>query len=105
IHAARGDWPVEPSLPFIPGHEGVGIVKRMGPDVTEGRLGGDRVAIPGLGWACGSCEHCASGWETLCLRRATPGYSVDGGYADFALSSAPFVGPSRCRSTPSMPRP
>ncbi len=91
IHAAHGDWPVKPALPFIPGHEGVGIVERMGSGVTEVRLG-DRVAIPWLGWACGSCEYCASGWETLCLRQRNTGYSVNGGYADFAVANARFVG-------------
>src|SRR5690242_21899324 len=66
IHAAHGDWPVKPSPPFIPGHEGVGIVSELGPGVTEVRLG-DRVAMPWLGYACGTCDHCVSGWETLCL--------------------------------------
>ncbi len=50
IHAAHGDWPVKPKLPFIPGHEGVGMVERVGPGVTEVKEG-DRVAIPWLGYA------------------------------------------------------
>ena len=60
IHAAHGDWPVKPTPPFIPGHEGVGVVERLGTDVSGLTLG-DRVAIPWLGWACGACEYCASG--------------------------------------------
>src|SRR5687767_1038559 len=57
IHAAHGDWPVKPSPPFVPGHEGVGLVVAAGQGVT--RVGeGDRVAVPWLGWACGSCEWC-----------------------------------------------
>jgi propanol-preferring alcohol dehydrogenase len=68
IHAAHGDWPVKPKLPFIPGHEGVGIVEMVGPGVTEVKEG-DRVAIPWLGYACGTCEYCVSGWETLNTRR------------------------------------
>lgn len=59
IHAAKGDWPIKPKLPFIPGHEGVGIVESVGKGVTEVKEG-DRVAIPWLGYACGSCEYCAS---------------------------------------------
>lgn len=91
IHAARGDWPVKPSPPFIPGHEGVGIVTRSGPGVT--RLSeGDRVAIPWLGWACGACEYCASGWETLCPSARYTGYTVDGGFAEYALAEAAFAG-------------
>ena len=65
IHAAHGDWPVKPAPPFVPGHEGIGRVARLGPEV-RGVREGDRVAIPWLGWACGACEYCASGRETLC---------------------------------------
>ena len=57
LHAADGDWPVKPTPPFIPGHEGVGIVTKLGPGVTA-VAEGDRVAIPWLGWACGRCEYC-----------------------------------------------
>ena len=90
IHAAHGDWPVKPALPFIPGHEGVGIVEVLGPGVTEVALG-DRVAIPWLGYACGTCDHCVSGWETLCLEQRNTGYSVDGGFAEFVKASARYV--------------
>jgi propanol-preferring alcohol dehydrogenase len=91
IHAAHGDWPVKPALPFVPGHEGVGIVAAVGRGVTN-LSEGNRVAIPWLGWACGACEYCASGWETLCLQQKNTGYSVDGGYADYVLAEANFVG-------------
>jgi propanol-preferring alcohol dehydrogenase len=90
IHAANGDWPVKPSPPFVPGHEGVGIVERLGDGVTDLSLG-DRVAIPWLGWACGTCEHCVAGWETLCLSQKNTGYGIDGAYADYAIASARFV--------------
>ena len=91
IHAANGDWPVKPSLPFVPGHEGVGIVTAVGAGVTRVREG-DRVAVPWLGWACGACEYCASGWETLCRSQRNTGYSVDGGYADAVVADAAYVG-------------
>ena len=55
IHAARGDWPVKPTPPFIPGHEGVGIVERLGAGNTHGIERGMRVALPWLGYACGDC--------------------------------------------------
>lgn len=90
IHAAHGDWPVKPTPPFVPGHEGVGLVARVGGGVT--RLSeGDRVAVPWLGWACGSCEACASGWETLCPRAVFTGYSVNGGFAEYVLADAAFA--------------
>jgi alcohol dehydrogenase, propanol-preferring len=91
IHAAHGDWPVKPKLPFIPGHEGVGIVAMVGPGVTEVKEG-DRVAIPWLGYACGTCEYCVSGWETLCEKQLNTGYSIDGAYAEYARAFARYVG-------------
>ena len=91
IHAAHGDWPVKPAIPFVPGHEGIGLVERLGPGVT-GLSEGDRVAVPWLGWACGSCELCASGWETLCPSARYTGYTVNGGFAEFVLAEAAFVG-------------
>ena len=90
IHAAHGDWPVKPTPPFVPGHEGVGIVEQLGAGVTQVMLG-DRVAVPWLGYACGSCDHCVSGWETLCTEQRNTGYSVDGGFAEFVKASADFV--------------
>src|SRR5580692_3851041 len=63
IHAAHGDWPFKPNLPLIPGHEAVGIVESVGNGVKEVKEG-DRVAIPWMGYACGSRRYCVSGWET-----------------------------------------
>ncbi len=57
IHAARGEWPVKPALPLIPGHEGVGIVEQLGTGNPHGIEIGDRVAIPWLGYACGDCRY------------------------------------------------
>jgi propanol-preferring alcohol dehydrogenase len=91
IHASRGDWPVKPKLPLIPGHEGIGIVVELGKDVTEVNAG-DRVAVPVLGYACGSCEYCISGWETLCAKRLSVGYFVDGTFAEYVKANAKFVG-------------
>jgi propanol-preferring alcohol dehydrogenase len=53
---------------------------------------GDRVAVPRLGWACGTCEWCASGWETLCPNQRNTGYSIDGVFAEYVLADARFVG-------------
>jgi propanol-preferring alcohol dehydrogenase len=90
IHAARGDWPVKPTPPFIPGHEGVGIVEELGAGVTEHSVG-DRVAIPWLGHACGTCEYCVTGWETLCQEQLNTGYAIDGGHAEYAVADARYV--------------
>lgn len=91
IHAAHGDWPVKPKLPFIPGHEGIGIVESVGAGVTNVKEG-DRVAIPWLGYACGECKYCASGWETLCERQLNTGYFLDGAHAQYTKAYAKYVG-------------
>lgn len=90
IHAANGDWPVKPSPPFVPGHESVGLVVELGPGVTEHALG-DRVAMPWLGYACGNCDYCVSGRETLCLSQENMGYSIDGGFGEFATAFARYA--------------
>jgi propanol-preferring alcohol dehydrogenase len=91
IHASHGDWPVKPAPPFVPGHEGVGLVEVVGSGVTN-LSAGDRVAVPWLGWACGACELCASGWETLCPSARYTGYTVNGGFAEYVLAEAAFAG-------------
>jgi propanol-preferring alcohol dehydrogenase len=88
IHAARGEWPVKPTPPFIPGHEGVGIVERVGPGRAHGLEEGMRVALPWLGYACGDCEFCNSGWETLCESQQNMGYSMNGGFAEYTVGYA-----------------
>ncbi|MGO9972042.1 MAG: alcohol dehydrogenase AdhP [Solirubrobacteraceae bacterium] len=90
IHAAHGDWPIKPSPPFIPGHEGVGIVVEVAPDVGEVAVA-DRVAMPWLGYACGTCDHCVSGRETLCLQQQNTGYSIDGGFGEYAVAYGRYV--------------
>ena len=65
LHAAHGDWPVKPTLPFTPGHEGIGLVAAVGSGVTIVKEG-DRVGVPWLYSACGHCEYCLAAWETVC---------------------------------------
>ena len=92
IHAAQGDWPVKPTPPFVPGHEGVGIVEAVGAGVAR-RAVGDRVAIAWLGYACGHCRYCIGGWETLCESQRNSGYSVDGAFAEYAVADANYTVP------------
>ena len=97
IHAASGDWPIKPSPPFIPGHEGVGIVTELAPgehavgDLTHKVRVGDRVAMPWLGYACGCCNYCVSGWETLCHEQEMMGYTINGGFGEYATAFARYV--------------
>ena len=90
IHAARGDWPVKPKIPLIPGHEGVGSIESLG-DGVDTLAVGDRVALPWLGDACGHCRYCVAGWETYCTSPQYMGYTMDGSYAEYALGNASHV--------------
>jgi alcohol dehydrogenase, propanol-preferring len=91
LHAADGDWPVKPTLPFIPGHEGAGVVAAVGAGVRHFKEG-DRVGVPWLYSACGHCEYCQTGWETLCHAQQNTGYSVNGSYAEYVLADPDYVG-------------
>ena len=90
LHAAEGDWPVKPTLPFIPGHEVAGVVSELGPDVTDLQIG-DPVGVAWLHDACLRCEHCEAGWETVCEHQHNTGYNCDGGFAEYVIASAAFV--------------
>jgi len=97
LHAADGDWPVKPQPPFIPGHEGAGIVAAVGSGVSRLREG-DPVGVAWLHDACGACEYCETGWETLCESQHNTGYSVNGSFAEYVIGAAPYVGrlPASC---------
>ncbi|GAN67642.1 alcohol dehydrogenase AdhP [Acetobacter orleanensis] len=90
LHAAEGDWPKKPTLPFIPGHEGVGTVVKAGSTVTHVKEG-DTVGVPWLYSACGHCEHCLGGWETLCAKQEDTGYSVNGCFAEYVVADPNYV--------------
>jgi propanol-preferring alcohol dehydrogenase len=90
LHACQGDWPVKPKLPLIPGHEAIGYVVALGRGVTNVKIG-DTVGAPWLFSACGCCEFCITGWETLCETQENGGYSVDGGYAEYVVADARYI--------------
>ena len=80
LHVIDGEL-TEPKLPLVPGHQVIGTVLALGPDV-EGLSVGDRVGVPWLGWTCGRCRYCLSGRENLCESALFTGYNLDGGYAE-----------------------
>jgi propanol-preferring alcohol dehydrogenase len=90
LHAAQGDWPVKPTVPFIPGHEAIGIVVELGAGVTAVKEG-DRVGVPWLYSACGHCEYCLSAWETVCASAKFGGYTQNGGFAEYILADPNYV--------------
>ncbi|KLU08905.1 MULTISPECIES: alcohol dehydrogenase AdhP [unclassified Kocuria] len=90
LHAAHGDWPVQPTPPFIPGHEGVGRVVALGPGVDD-LAEGDLVGNAWLASACGHCRNCRTGWETLCEQQVNGGYSIDGSFGQYMVVDARFA--------------
>lgn len=91
LHVVDGELP-HPKLPLIPGHEIVGHVEGCGEGVTEFKTG-DRVGVPWLGWTCGECAQCRAGWENLCDFAKFTGYTLDGGYAEYAAADARYCFP------------
>jgi len=90
LHLVDGELPMA-RLPVVPGHEIVGIVEALGPGAAL-RLG-QRVGVPWLGRACGSCRYCREGRENLCDEPQFTGCTRDGGFATHALADAAFCLP------------
>jgi propanol-preferring alcohol dehydrogenase len=88
LHVVDADL-TEPKLPLVPGHEIIGTVAALGPDVDRFRVG-ERVGVPWLGWTCGVCDFCRSGRENLCANARFTGYQIDGGYAEYTVADARF---------------
>jgi propanol-preferring alcohol dehydrogenase len=85
IHVVDGELP-DPKLPLILGHQVVGRIVNVGVDADDLDTG-MRVGVPWLGWTCGECRYCRSGRENLCDRALFTGYTLDGGYAGYAVAA------------------
>ncbi len=90
LHARDGDWPVKPALPFIPGHEAIGLVVALGAGVTAVKIG-DRVGVPWLYSACGHCEFCLQAEEPVCAEAQFGGYTRNGGFAEYLIADPNYV--------------
>ena len=88
LHVAAGDYGKKPGR--VLGHEGIGIVKEVAPDVKNLKPG-DRVSIAWLFASCGSCEYCVSGRETFCRSVLNAGYTADGGMATHCIVDADYA--------------
>ncbi len=91
LHVVDGDLR-HPKLLLVPGHEVIGRVAALGAAV-EGLTPGQRVGMPWLGWTCGECRYCRDGRENLCRAARFNGYTLDGGYAEYALADARYCFP------------
>jgi propanol-preferring alcohol dehydrogenase len=89
LHIVDGELP-NPKLPLIPGHQIVGRVEEIGEAANSKFQIGERVGIPWLGWTDGDCAYCRSGRENLCDHARFTGYTIDGGYAEFAVADARY---------------
>ena len=91
LHVIEAELPPR-KMPVIPGHQVVGVVEKVGNQVTQFKPGA-RVGIAWLHQTCGRCEYCRAGKENLCDDAAFTGYTVDGGYAEYALAAEQFTYP------------
>ena len=97
LHVVDGEL-ANPMLPVIPGHEIVGIVRALGSHVDGAQPArggrplalGERVGVPWLGHTCGHCRFCLSARENLCDEPGFTGYTLNGGYAEYAVADADY---------------
>jgi len=84
-------YPTQPGQ--VGGHEGVGIVHKLGPG-PEGRVKvGDRVGIKWIAYACGACTPCLEGRDGVCFNQKISGYYYPGTFQQYALAPANYVTP------------
>ncbi|KAL5532744.1 ADH1_1 [Sanghuangporus sanghuang] len=94
LHAKKGDWPIPPINPLVGGHEGVGEVVAIGENTANSPVKlGDRVGIKWLANSCLDCEFCRQGAEPNCVNAQLSGYTVDGTFAQYAVSFVHHVTP------------
>ncbi len=91
LHIYDGELP-HPRLPLILGHEIVGTVLEVGPQVSRFQPG-DRVGVPWLGQTCGRCRYCLKGRENLCDHPEFTGYTLNGGFAEFTVADHNYIFP------------
>ncbi|EOS94477.1 alcohol dehydrogenase AdhP [Erwinia tracheiphila] len=88
LHVKNGDFGDRTGV--ILGHEGIGVVKEVGPGVTSLKAG-DRASVAWFYQGCGHCEYCTSGNETLCRDVKNAGFTVDGGMAEECIVMADYA--------------
>lgn len=89
LHIVKGELS-SPKLPLVLGHQVVGIIEKVGKNVSKHQEG-SRIGVPWLGWCCQQCEFCLSGKENLCDNAIYNGFMRDGGYAEYCTAHEDFV--------------
>lgn len=92
LHYWRGDYPLPRDLPVVLGHEGIGIVEKTGPGVTQVEIGA-RVGVGFVYGACGGCRECLTGHETHCGSVQSTGVHVDGCFAEYVVMREDWATP------------
>lgn len=90
VHTVDGDWPAQPALPTVAGHEGIGEVIAVGAEVRDVQVGDWVGNAWDMGY-CGDCEFCNDGWETLCEERKITGYDGEGSFAEYMVVDAKYA--------------
>ncbi|RFU30879.1 hypothetical protein B7463_g5440, partial [Scytalidium lignicola] len=90
LHALKGDWPLEEKMPLVGGHEGAGVVVKLGSLVKDVQLG-DHVGVKWLNGSCLACPFCEQSDESLCAGALLSGYTVDGTFQQYCIAKAAHV--------------
>ncbi|KAL0490311.1 alcohol dehydrogenase [Acrasis kona] len=90
LHTLRGEWPRNVQVPWIGGHEGAGIVVKVGSAVSEVEVG-DAVGIKWINSTCNNCEFCMASHESNCQSATYTGFTVDGTFQQYAATSGRYV--------------
>jgi len=90
LHALKGDWPLEEKMPLVGGHEGAGLVVKLGSLVEDIQLG-DAVGVKWLNGSCLACAFCQEADESLCQKALLSGYTVDGTFQQYCIAKAAHV--------------
>lgn len=91
LHIIDGEL-TAPKLPLVPGHEIVARVVKTGKEKSRIKPG-EIIGIPWLGYTCGECKYCLKGQENLCEKALFTGYTIDGGYAEYAVADDRYCFP------------
>ncbi|KAI1708595.1 zinc-binding dehydrogenase domain-containing protein [Ditylenchus destructor] len=92
LHVWQGDFSGVDRKPNVGGHEGAGIVVKMGKNVSSFKVG-DRAGIKWINGTCLSCAECKQGWEPNCPKAVVSGLHRNGSFQQYALVKASEASP------------
>ena len=90
VHCIAGEWTGAAKFPLIPGHEGVGIIEKLGENVEHLQVG-DRVGTAWMHCSCLACEYCWTGRENVCPCQQNYGFNAPGTMGEYTVAQANFL--------------